>query len=224
MALPTVMTETWTALPVGDGMEKEFFTEDEYFAFEETAYGRWEFIPVSAEVAGKEGLGVMRAMSGGSPWHSAIAGNLIRALGNALQASGNRICQVHTSDLKVHCADGLNTFPDVSVVCGKPMRYGRRGHLVTNPLLIAEVLSPSTEKDDRGAKWRSYQTIPTLQHYLLVSVNEPRVEVFTRMENNDGWVLRVAEGREAEAALPMLGIRIGLGDLYDLIDFDQQDD
>lgn len=110
------------------------------------------------------------------------------------------------------------------MVCGKPERYGRRGHLITNPLLVAEVLSPSTEVDHRGAKWRSYQTIPTLQHYLLVSADEPRVEVFTRTEDGGGWVMRVVEGREAETALPMLGINIGLGDLYDLIEFDQQDD
>lgn len=59
------MAESWTALPVGGGMEKEFFTEDEYFALEETAFGRWEFVPVGAEFSGQEGLGVIRAMSGG---------------------------------------------------------------------------------------------------------------------------------------------------------------
>ena len=72
-------------------------------------------------------------MSGGSPDHSAIAGNLITALNLALRAQNNRICRVFTADLKVRCADGLSTFPDASVVCGFLNFHGRRRDIVTNP-------------------------------------------------------------------------------------------
>ena len=122
-----------------------------------------------------------------------------------------------TSDLKVRCADGLSTFPDVSVVCGSLDFYGRRRDVVTNPLVLAEVLSPSTEAYDRADKWVSYQTIPSLQYFLLISASQPRVEIYTREAH--GWHFEVVEGREASVALPALGVTVTLSDLYALVDF-----
>lgn len=223
MAMPQRVMDSmaegpWQTVPVGPDMEQEFFTEAEYFDYQETAFGRWEWVPVGADVAGREGLGVLRAMSGGTPSHSEVASNLNRAIGNALEALGNPICRVHTSDLKVHCADGRNTFPDLSVVCGKPSFHAGRNDIVTNPLLLCEVLSPSTEAKDRGPKWRSYQTIPTLQHYLLVSATEPRVEVYTRQTDGE-WRVRYVNGLEAEVDLPALGVTVAMATLYRLVEF-----
>ena len=209
--------------------DKDAYTEDEYFAFEEQSLGRWEFVPVGPPqpdgrrlgqiraVGDCSPLGEIHAMSGGSPDHSAIAGNLITALNLALRAQNNQRCRVFTADLKVRCADGLSTFPDASIVCGSLNFYGRRRDIVTNPLVLAEVLSPSTEAFDRADKWLSYQSIPSLQHFLLVSATQPRVEVYTREEQ--GWHFEVVEGREASVSLLALGVTVTLSDLYALVDF-----
>ena len=207
--------------------DKDAYTEDEYFAFEERALGRWEFVPCGPPRPDGDRLGTIRAlngeirgMSGGSPDHSAIAGNLITALNLALRKRDNQMCRVFTADLKVHCSDGLNTFPDASVVCGALNFYGRRRDVVTNPLVLAEVLSPSTETYDRGDKWVSYQTIPSLEHFLLVSASEPRVEIYTREEH--GWHFVGVKGREALVALPALGVAVALSDLYALVEFEPE--
>lgn len=209
MALPALFENTL--------LDKDRYTEDEYFVWERQAPGRWEFRPDGPPDALGQRLGQIRAMSGGTPDHSAIASNMITALTNALRAKGNQLCRVFNSGLKVHCADGLNTFPDVSVVCGTLSFYGRRRDVVTTPLLLVEVLSPSTAADDRGDKWTSYQTIPALQHYLLVSADRPCVELYTR--ENAGWHFEAWEGLKAPVSLSALGVTVALADVYALVSF-----
>lgn len=200
-------------------LTKEFFTEAEYFAHDAAHGGHWEFRPVPEAAAGRPGMGEIRTMGGGLPSHAEVAGNLIRILGDALRALGNRFCHVYTSDLKVHCADGLNTYPDVTVVCGKPTLHAGRRDIVTNALLVCEVLSPSTEAGDRGEKWRSYQTIPTLRHYLLASAAEPRVELFTRQDYGE-WRRQIVDNAEGEFDLSALAVRLSMADLYDMVDME----
>src|SRR5579872_5858488 len=84
--------------------EKDFYTEEEYFEFERTSFGRWEYVN-----------GEIRAMSGGTDDHAAIAANVVGTIRQALLPRG---CRVYGSDMKVHTGDGINTFPDVSAVCG----------------------------------------------------------------------------------------------------------
>jgi Uma2 family endonuclease len=84
-------------------------------------------------------------MSGGTADHNMISGNLVRILGNALVPKG---CRVFGSDMKVHTGNGVNTLPDVSVACGSLGFYQGRKDIITNPLLIVEVLSDSTEAYD----------------------------------------------------------------------------
>lgn len=199
-------------------VDKDWHTEDEYFALEDQSQARWEFVPDGAP---GPRLGRIRAMSGGTPRHSAIAMRLGRKIGNALEDTGNQMCEVYGSDLKVHTADGRNTFPDVSVLCGAPSFYQMRRDIVTNPILIAEVLSPSTEADDRTEKRLSYQTIPTLQHYLLLAADQTRVELYTRAEAG-GWHFEVWETQNAQIPLPALGITLALSDLYALVDFAEE--
>ena len=166
-------------------LDKDWYTEDEYFALEDSSPDRWEFLPDGPLNEAGVSLGHIRAMSGGLPKHSALAMRLGRRLGNALEAAGNQMCEVYGSDLKVRTEDKRITFPDISIVCGRLAYYSGRRDTVTNPIFLAEVLSPSTEGEDRSRKRISYQTIPTLQHYLLLSVNEIKIELYTREE--DGW-------------------------------------
>ena len=167
-----------------ENAEKEVYTEDEYFEFERRAFGHWEF---ARRPPGSDGrrLGDIRAMSGGKDDHNAIASNIVATLHAALLPRG---CRVYGSDMKVHAGDGLNTFPDVSVVCGERQYYLGRPEIIMNPLLIVEVLSNSTQGYDRGEKFDHYQTLPTLTDYLLVAQDEPRVWLYTRQD--DHWELR----------------------------------
>ena len=184
-------------------IEKECYTEDEYFEFERTNFGRWEYVK-----------GEIRAMSGGTADHSTIGGNILATLRAALLPRG---CRVFGSDMKVHTRADVNTFPDVSVVCG-PLGFHRsRKDIITNPLLVVEVLSDSTEAYDRGEKFRYYQTVPTLADYLLVAQDEARIELYTR--DDDHWRYRVITGLDSAVHLPSVETALALSDIYALIEF-----
>lgn len=124
--------------------------------------------------------GEILAMTGGSRRHNALA----LRIGAALDAGRRRGCVAFSSDQRIRVlATGRATYPDLSLACdpleGDPA--DPTGATITNPKLIVEVLSPSTEPDDRGAKWQHYQQIPSLEEYLLVSQTEPRVERYRRL-------------------------------------------
>ena len=119
--------------------------------------------------------GEIWAMAGGSRRHNALALRIGAALDNARQPG----CVAFQSDQKVRVlATGKATYPDVTLVCG-PIEGDPAepsGAAISNPMLLVEVLSPSTEQDDRGNKWQNYQLMQSLQEYVLVSQAEARVE------------------------------------------------
>ncbi len=184
-------------------VEKTHYTEAEYFEIERTSFGRWEYVN-----------GEIRQMAGGSDDHGMISTSVGRALGNALVPRG---CRVYVENLKIHTGDGIDTFPDVSVVCGERQYYLGRTDVILNPLLIVEVLSPSTEGYDRGRKFDHYQTIEALQDYLLVEQDQARVLLFTR--RNSHWEMQEVKGLEGAVHLPSVGIDLALADIYALIEF-----
>lgn len=212
MALPALYAEE----PLSD---KDWYTEDEYFALEDRSPDRWEFLPDGPPNPDGSRLGRIRAMSGGTLDHGGIGGNLVTALNIALRGAGIQTCRVFGSDVKVHPPEGRNTYPDVSVVCGKPDLYRRRRDIFTNPILVAEVLSPSTQDYDQGDKRLAYQTIPALQHYLLITADRAQAELYTREES--GWHSEAYGGLEAVVNLPALGVTLALADLYAQVDFEQ---
>lgn len=183
-------------------VEKDSYTEDDYFAFEETAFGRWEYVD-----------GRIEAMAGGTDDHNTVCSNIVGTLRAALLPRG---CRVYGSDMKVHCGDGTNTYPDVSVVCGTRVYHRGRTDIYANPLLIVEVLSPGTEDYDRTENFDHYRTIPSLIDYLLVSPDEARVLLYTR--DGDHWDFREVMGRESAIALPSVDVTLALSDVYALID------
>jgi len=139
-------------------------------------------------------------MAGGTLAHADLAAAMIAELRALVLPKG---CRVYTSDAKVRVeATGLATYPDVSVVCGGVLRDRDDPNAMTNPVVLVEVLSETTEAYDRGDKFAHYQQLSSLQHYVLVSQHEPRIEVYTRAA--DAWVLRTAQtGGQVE--LPALG-------------------
>lgn len=174
-------------------------TEEEYLAFERTSPEKHEYVD-----------GELFAMSGGTGDHAAISANLIRELGNALFGRG---CRVHTSDMRVKIpATPRYVYPDASVVCSKPEYTDDTRDTLINPQVVVEVLSESTEAYDRGEKFASYQTIPSLTHYVIASQIKPRLEVFTRQDDG-GWLLR-SYGPGELAALPSLSCSIEVDRVY----------
>lgn len=146
--------------------------------------------------------GEILAMSGGTARHSALAVKVA----TALETTRRPGCTVFQSDMRVRVrATGRATYPDASMVCG-PLEYDPEdaAHTtITNPVLIVEVLSVTTEKGDRGNKWLHYQRIPSLQEYVLVS-QEPRVEVFRRTASGTWEYFEVHEGNVRLASGPVL--------------------
>ena len=135
--------------------------------------------------------GYAYAMTGGTPRHARLTMRAARLLGASLDGSP---CEPYSSDLKVHIAEAhRSTYPDITVVCGEPEPSKIDRNAVVNPTVIVEILSPSTEADDRGDRWDAYQQIPSLIHYVLVSQDEKRIEVFSRDEG--GWRYEGKRGR-----------------------------
>lgn len=113
-------------------------------------------------------------LAGGSPAHARVAANLIAILENAL-ADANSNCYVYTSDARVQLTEDQYLYPDVSVACGEEETSS-----IQNPILIIEVLSPSTELRDRGSKLKSYRTCSSVEEYMLVGSQYKSIEVYRR--------------------------------------------
>jgi Uma2 family endonuclease len=155
--------------------------------------------------------GEVYAMAGGTPPHAGLAMAVGVALSNALSG---RACRVYGSDLRVRIeATDLSTYPDLTVSCGRFERADLDADAATNPILIVEVLSDSTEAYDRGEKFAHYRRLPSLREYLLVSQREPRLEAYAK--NAEGaWVLSEAGPGEALALRSLEGVRLQIDDVY----------
>ena len=157
------------------------YTLEEYLRVEEMSNVRHEFFD-----------GEIYGMAGGTPEHGRIAANLIMLLG---MRTSQRRCAVFTSDVRVRvAATGLDTYPDVTVVCGRLEYDPLDPHAIGNPTLLVEVTSTSTEAYDRGEKLSHYKRIPSLEEVVIVSHAERRVDVWSRQ--GEGW--DVAQFRDTE--------------------------
>jgi Uma2 family endonuclease len=180
---------------------RQRFTFEEYLQLEEIAEVKHEFLE-----------GQVWAMAGGSPEHAAIIGNVTTLLN--VQLRGQR-CRVYTTELRVRAkVTGLGTYPDITVVCGRLERdlEDRGGHTVTNPRVLVEVLSPSTEAYDRGEKLSHYQTIPSLEEIVLVAHDRQEIEVIRR--EPDGLWSRHFAGAGASARLTSIACELAVAEVY----------
>lgn len=177
-------------------------TEEQYLAIERAADFKSDFLD-----------GVMYAMSGGSPRHADLHGNIYAELRTMLRGGP---CKAYNSDLRVRVSSRMYTYPDVSVVCGKPLLGIEEDNLL-NPVVIIEVLSPSTERYDRGLKFQHYRTIPSLREYILVEQDIIQVEQYIRQDDGT-WSLRDHKGKTAELKMDSIGATLPLRLIYDGID------
>ena len=180
-------------------------TPEEYLAAERLSETRSEYLD-----------GGVYPMTGASVNHSRIVLNIGTELKFQLRDRG---CDVLVIDLKVRMPDSRKFFyPDVTVTCEALRYHDERRDIILNPNVVIEVLSPSTEAFDRGAKFQAYRTIESLKEYLLFSQRTPLIEQYVR--NEDGrWSLTEAAGLESSLALPSIGCTLNLGAVYDRVDF-----
>jgi Uma2 family endonuclease len=180
-------------------------TPEEYLAAERLSETKSEYLD-----------GGVFPMPGATVNHIQIVSNVTTELSVQLRA---RPCRALPSDLKVGLQDSRKFFyPDVTVVCGELQYYDDRRDIILNPNLVVEVLSPSTEAFDRGAKFQAYRTLESLNEYILISQERPLVEQFVR--DGDGrWTYRAATVLGSSFALPSIECTLSMNAVYDKVDF-----
>jgi len=151
--------------------------------------------------------GHVRMLAGGTPNHAKVSANIIVALGSLLAHSP---CSVYTSDVRVRLSVARFVYPDITISCDG--RDQTQEETIQYPKIVIEVLSPSTERYDKGKKFTYYQQCPSIQEYVLVDMQRQWIEVFKR-ERNNFWLYR-AFGAEDTVELASLDIQFSVASVY----------
>lgn len=185
-------------------MPPKWISQEEYLHQEETATERHEYFK-----------GEIFLMAGGTHNHEMICGNMFAALHQYVRGRG---CTAYGSNMKIQVkANGLFTYPDAMLICGKIEFAPERKDIVTNPLLIVEVLSDSTQSYDRGDKFALYRAIPSFAHYLLIHQHQPLVEY--HLKTAHGWLLTESRGIDTSLTLSDLEFTLPFAELYADVDW-----
>jgi len=188
-----------------DVVEKKKISFEEYLEIERSEDVKYEFH-----------RGEIFAMAGGSNNHGRICKNVCREIDNELiRKKGD--CEAFNSDTKLFISSEDRAFyPDTMVICESNKEDGTE-NFMTNPTVIIEVLSDSTEAYDRGDKFRYYRKIPTLREYILVNQKTHEVEIFKKV--SDLWHTRFIVGLEEKLHIESLDIEIDLAEIYRGVEF-----
>ncbi len=178
----------------------------EYLAFDRTATGRHEFL-----------RGKIYAMAGASANHVRINRNLTTQLTAILQGCD---CEHFPTDLRVVCPSGLYTYPDMSIVCGEPEFADGIKDTLRNPTALIEILSPGTEKYDRGDKFDNYRSIDSLREYVLIAQDRCRIEVFRRESTLAVWEWTAYHNLSETVQLATGHISIPVAAIYHQVTFE----
>ena len=182
-------------------------SEKEYLAYERDSEFKREYVN-----------GEIIDMAGASWEHGLIVGNSVTAFNNAL---ADKNCFVNSQDMRIKATMfHAYRYPDVVVVCGKPKFADEKFDTLINPTVIIEVLSPSTENEDRGRKLREYRQIESLQEYLLISQDSPVIERYLRQEGGDSLYSEIS-GIESSIKLPSIEISLSFADVYKKVEFSE---
>ena len=182
---------------------QEIFTPAEYLARERTAEEKSEYLN-----------GILVAMAGNTFAHDVIKGNIARFIGNQL---AGRPCHVFTSDMKVRIERAnLFRYPDVSALCGPVQFHDGEKDAYENPSLIVEVLSPSTARSDRAAKFALYRFLDSFAEYLLVAQDRTHAELF-RKQPDGQWTTESYTAPADLVTLESIGCTLRLVDIYDKV-------
>ncbi|MEO8378733.1 MAG: Uma2 family endonuclease [Acidobacteriota bacterium] len=180
---------------------RRHYSVEQYFLIEEMSDVKHEYY-----------AGEIFAMAGGTLEHDAITASVTAFLHEALRASG---CRVLTGNMRISTPSGLYTYPDVSVVCGKPdIRPMQGTDTVGNPVVLVEVLSPSTRDYDRGQKFDLYGSIGALRDVLLIE--QSRIEVDHRTREPGGpWISTTQTTLTGNVHLAGVDLALPLARIYE---------
>ena len=182
-------------------------TAAEYLALERQAEFKSEYLD-----------GEVFAMTGASRRHNLICLNIGAELRTQLK---QRPCEVYVSDMRVKTsATGLYTYPDIVVVCGTPTFEDAEVDTLVNPVLLAEVLSKTTQDYDRGGKFEHYRTLDSLQEYLLVAQHACHLTHYVRQPDN-AWLLTETRNIDDAMYLPFIDCRLVLTEVYAKVNLDR---
>lgn len=158
--------------------------------------------------------GIITTVAGGSIIHNELIVNLLYTL-KAIALSKKETYKVYGSDIKIRIESGnCFVYPDAVVVCSKPLLYQQRNDVITNPLLIIEVISPTTEVHDRTKKWADYKRIPSLMEYVMVKQDVPELMQYAGKSQNDDWQYNEVTGLDAHLFLHSMQAELPLAQIY----------
>jgi len=182
-------------------------TQDEFFDWQERQEHLYELV---------DGIPVLplKMMTGASQRHDRVAVNVIASLHGQLRGGP---CRPTTDDLAVRIPSGNVRRPDVTVECGG--QGGLREFAVREPRVVIEVLSPSTMSFDRIRELPEFQTIPSVQHILLIDTETPRADLWSRQDDGH-WLQTKCDGLDAKVALPAIGASLALADVFEGLEFE----
>lgn len=189
---------------------KVYVTVPEYLELERTGDIKHEYF-----------AGAIYAMVGASVQHNLITGNTYASLHAQLR---KRNCNVFPSDMRVKAVQtGLYTYPDITVVCGQLQFEDEREDTLVNPVVLIEVLSPSTENYDRGKKFQNYRTMLSLREYILIAQDDHRVEHYARQSDNT-WILSEVVDLHDRVELTSIQCVLDLVDIYEKVEIAATDE
>jgi len=179
------------------------YSLEEYLVMEEIAEHKHEFYN-----------GQITTMAGAKETHNAICANLIFSLAQKIRIQEELLFKLYTSDMKVWLPKKQSiVYPDALVVSKPPQFYKGRKDILTNPFLIAEVLSNSTKEYDQKDKFELYKSVESFQEYVLISQEEKNIIVFSKQENNK-WVKCEFNAMTEVISLPNIGFEIQMNEVY----------
>jgi Uma2 family endonuclease len=182
-------------------------TPEQYLAIEREALVKSEYFN-----------GQMFTPAGASKNHVLVNGNFFAEIRQQLK---NKPCEVYSNDMRTYIPrTGLFTYPDIVVVCGEPQFIDKNLDTLLNPILIIEILSQTTEKYERNEKFEHYRSIPSLDEYVLVFQEKPRVESHLR-QADESWLTRFFAGMNAEVLLTSIDCKISMIEIYDKVNFEE---
>ncbi|XZN93879.1 MAG: Uma2 family endonuclease [Microcoleus sp.] len=205
-----MQTQEKTAIAKQPPTEKRHYTPEEYLALEESAIDKSEYHD-----------GEIVPMTGGTTNHNSIIINLIANLKFGLRGKDYRL---FTSDVRLWIPQTHRyVYPDIMVIQGEPQYQGSNKTIVTNPLVIVEVLSNSTKDYDRGGKFLAYRSISEFREYILIDQYSYHIEQFAKNSDRK-WVLTEYDSEESVLSLESVEFQIPLSEIYERIDFDVKEE
>jgi Uma2 family endonuclease len=185
-------------------LPKTLLTPEQYLEIERAAEFKSEYY-----------AGEMFAMAGAREVHNLVVGNVF---GELWQRFRTRPCRVYSNDMRVAVRPtNLYTYPDLVAVCGEPRFLDEKRDTLVNPVLLVEVLSPSTEAYDRGRKFEHYKNIDSLREYLLLSSDRAHADLYTKQADGR-WILSSTSRMEDTLTLDSVDAHLLMSDVYEKVE------